>query len=169
MEIYIIRHGDAWDPTAPWITSDEMRPLTDKGRDEVALMARLLGRLGVRPDAILSSPLVRARQTAEILAEELGAGGPSESAHLAPGGLAADVLNDITALGRGRAVVLAGHMPGVGRLAGYLLGQEIEFGIPFRTAEICRIDLPDDALVPGLGDLRWLIPPKVARKLLGEQ
>jgi len=153
----------------PWITSDEMRPLTESGRDEVALMARLLGRLGVRPVAVLGSPLVRAQQTAEIIAEMLGvAGGAGVCLDMAPGGSPDGVLHDLSGLGTARAVVLNGHMPGVGQLAGYLAWQALDIVLPFRTGEVCRIDVPDGNLAPGTGDFRWLIPPRVARKLLGD-
>jgi phosphohistidine phosphatase len=169
MELYIIRHGDAIDQNDPQVTGDAMRWLTDEGRDEVGISARLLAKLGVKPDLVLTSPMVRARQTAEIVADLVGSkGGPEVCDHLVYGGSLAGVLADITARDRPRRIVLAGHMPSVGALVGYLAWGSPENGVPFRTAEICRIDLPDDAPAPGNGDLRWLIPPKIARKILGE-
>jgi phosphohistidine phosphatase len=168
MEIYIVRHGDAIDRNDPQITSDAMRWLTDEGRDEVAVSARLLEKVGVKPDLVLSSPMVRARQTAEIICDRIGpAAGPLSSEHLVYGGSLAGVLDDIVQHGKPTSVVLAGHMPSVGALVGYLAWARPEDGVPFRTAEVARVDLPDDTLEPGFGDLRWLIPPKVARKLLG--
>ncbi|HEX5166787.1 MAG TPA: phosphohistidine phosphatase SixA [Thermomicrobiales bacterium] len=168
MEIYIVRHGDAIDRNDPQITSDAMRWLTDEGRDEVAVSARLLQKLGVRPDLVMTSPMVRARQTAEIISDRIGpAGGPVTSDDLVYGGSLAGVLEDILQHGKPKSVVLAGHMPSVGALVGYLAWARPEAGVPFRTAEVARVDLPDDALEAGFGDLRWLIPPKIARKLLG--
>lgn len=167
MEIYIVRHGDARDPTVPWLASDDLRPLTTTGRDEVALMARLLGRLSVQPDAVLGSPLTRAQQTAEIIAEMLDmSGGAGTCLDMAPGGSPDGVLHDLTEFGTARAVVLTGHMPDVGQLTGYLAWNAPDFSIPFRTGEVCRIDLPDGNLAPGTGDFRWLIPPRIARMLL---
>lgn len=168
MEIYIIRHGDAIDRDDPQVTSDAMRWLTDKGRDEVAIGARLLAMLGVVPDLVLTSPMVRARQTAEIIADLIGlASRPEVSEHLVYGGSLAGVLEDVLQRGSPKRVVLAGHMPSVGSLVGYLAWGMPELDVPFRTGEVCRVDLPDDAPAPGYGDLRWLIPPKIARKLLG--
>jgi phosphohistidine phosphatase len=167
MELYVIRHGDAIDREDPQVTGDAMRWLTDIGREEVAVSARLLQSLGVAPDLVLTSPMVRARQTAEIVSDLIGpASGPEISEDLVYGGSLASVLSDVLERGRPRQVVLAGHMPSVGALIGYLAWQRPENGVPFRTGEVCRIDLPDDSPHPGYGDLRWLIPPKVARKLL---
>lgn len=169
MEIYIIRHGDAIDRHDPRVSGDAMRWLTEAGRDEVAISARLLKSLGVTPDLVLTSPMVRARQTAEIITALIGPNsGPEVSEELVYGGSLAGVVSDVLDRSRPRQIVLAGHMPSVGALVGYLAWQRPEIGVPFRTGEVCRIDLPDDAPHPGYGDLRWLIPPKIAQKLLGE-
>ena len=169
MELYIIRHGDAIDRADPHVTDDAMRWLTDKGRDEVAVSARLLAQLTVAPDVVLTSPMVRARQTAEIITDLIGPdGGAHVSEHLVYGGSLAGVLEDILQRDRPRRVVLAGHMPSVGALVGYLAWNMPEINVPFRTGEVCRVDLPNDTAQPGYGDLRWLIPPKIAQKILGE-
>lgn len=169
MEIYIVRHGDAIDRNDPAITNDAMRWLTEAGRDEVGVTARVMERLGVTPDLILTSPMVRARQTADIIADLIGPeSGPVTSEHLVYGGSFAGILDDISSYGSPRRVVLTGHMPSVGHLVAYLVWGMPEIGIPFRTGEVCRVDLPDASVAPGSGRIRWLIPPKVARKLLGE-
>jgi phosphohistidine phosphatase len=168
VQIYIVRHGDAINRDDPRVTSDEMRELTSEGRDEVELMSLLLARLDVKPDLILTSPLIRARQTAEIIASVTGAqSAPSVSDELAPGGSLAAVLNDILSHGRPKQTVLTGHMPGVGAMAAYLIWREPHMALPFRTGEICRVDLPDDSPVAGYGDLRWAIPPRIASRLIG--
>lgn len=161
-----MRHGDAVDRMDPAMKTDEMRPLTPLGQEEVAGMARVLERLGVKPDVILTSPLVRARQTADIVAAELHAGRPAISDELAPGGTMTGVLNDILAAGPPKQVLLSGHMPGVGMLVGYLVWSNSDIIVPFRTAAICRVDLPDEAPFPGAGDLRWLLPPRTASRLV---
>jgi phosphohistidine phosphatase len=168
MEIYIIRHGDAIDPEDPQVTGDAMRWLTDTGRDEVSVSARALAKLGVKPDLVLTSPMVRARQTAEIVTDLVGpASGPTNSEHLVYGGSLEGILDDILQHGRPKQVVLAGHMPSVGALVGFLAWASPENGVRLRTGEVCRVDLPDELPEPGHGDVRWLIPPKIARKLLG--
>lgn len=166
MRLYIIRHGNATDPFHPSVTSDEARELTAAGRGEVATMAALLKRLAVAPSLILSSPLIRARQTADILADVLDAEPPLTSPNLAPGGSLAGVLDDIVSRHVTGDVIVGGHMPGVGALAGFVAWGDPGIVFPFRTAEVCRIDLDGDRLTPGAGDLRWLIPPRIAEKLL---
>lgn len=166
MRLYIVRHGDAVDSSHPSVTSDEMRELTDTGRYEVSTMATLLKRLGVAPAIVLTSPLIRARQTAVILAEGLDAEDPTICEHLAPGGSLTGILDDIVMQHLSGNVVVCGHMPGVGALAGLAAWGDSEIVFPFRTAEVCRIDFPDGSPIPGSGDLRWLIPPRVAEKLL---
>ena len=125
-----------------------MRPLTDLGKDEDGADGACVRLLGVKPDAILTSPLVRARETAEIVASELGLRKPAISDELAPDGTMAGVLNDILNAGPLRQVLLAGHMPGVGRMVGYLAWSSSDTIVPFRTAAVCRVDLPDDAPYP---------------------
>lgn len=166
MKIYIMRHGDAASLEEAGVASDEDRPLTDLGRDEVALMARVLERLDVQPDLVLSSPLVRAWQTAEVMAGHLGGTPVHRSMDMAPGGSLAGVLAQILRQGRPAETLLTGHMPGVGLLAGYLAWNLPDAAIGFRTAGICRIDLPDSSPAPGYGDMRWLIPPKVGARML---
>lgn len=162
-----MRHGNAWPLEDASVTTDEGRPLTDLGRREVALMARVLGQLGGDPNLILSSPLVRARQTAEIVSEHFGARVKiTEAVDLAPGGALAGVLAQILREGRPAETLISGHMPGVGMLAGFLAWNQRDSAIRFRTSGICRIDLPDDNPAPGYGDLRWLIPPRVGERLL---
>src|SRR5215207_9309159 len=69
MEIYVVRHAIAVEQGTPGYESDSQRPLTDKGRRKMRQIARALRNLGVEFDLILSSPYVRARETAEILAD----------------------------------------------------------------------------------------------------
>lgn len=165
MKIYIMRHGDAAWPRDAYMTNDDERPLSEAGRDEVATMAQLLQRLGADPDLILSSPLVRAHQTARIVSEHFSDRAPVTTARdLAPGGSLAGVLAQILRSGRPAETLVSGHMPDVGMLAGFLAWGQSEATIRFRTAGICRIDLPDDNPAPGYGDLRWLIPPRVGER-----
>ena len=73
MELYLLRHGEADWPD--WNKSDDERPLTKRGKKEMQEVAKFLGRLKVRPDLIVTSPLPRASQTAEIAADYLKAKG----------------------------------------------------------------------------------------------
>ncbi len=162
-----MRHGNATWPDDAYMANDGERPLSDLGRQEVALMARVLEKLGANPDLILSSPLVRARQTAEIVSEHFDARvAVTNAADLSPGSSLAGVLAQILRTGRPNETLITGHMPDVGMLAGFLAWNQREAAINFRTAGICRIDLADDNPAPGYGDLRWLIPPRIGERLL---
>lgn len=166
VKIYIMRHGNASWPGETYADDDE-RPLTDLGRQEVTLMARVLEKLGADPDLILSSPLVRAKQTAQIVSEHFdGRVAVTNAVELAPGGSLAGVLAQILRSGRPDETLISGHMPDLGMLAGSLAWNQREAAINFRTSGICRIDLPDDNPAPGYGDLRWLIPPRIGERLL---
>lgn len=166
MQLYLVRHGDALDRASAGVETDGERYLSDEGREETAWTADLLKKLGVKPDVVISSPLVRARQTAEIIQERIGPEGEiAISEHLIHGGSFMGILDDIRAHGAPKRVVLAGHMPSIGEMVGWLVWNERRMAVRMRTASVARIDLPDDRLAPGWGDLRWLFPPKAARKL----
>jgi phosphohistidine phosphatase len=168
MKLYLVRHGDAIHYATPGITSDDERWLTEDGRAEVGWTAQLLQQLGVKPGLILSSPLVRARQTAEIIGEVVGPSAtPAFSDNLVHGGSFVGLLEDLARHGNPGEVVLTGHMPSIGELAGWLCWGDAGSALNMRTAGLARVDLPDDHIAPGRGDLRWLLPPKASRRLLG--
>ena len=115
MRLILVRHAEAA-PGEP----DELRPLTSRGREQARDLA---GRLP-RPDAVLSSPLLRARETAALLARPHGlAAEPDE--RLAPGASDADVREAIE--GRGETVVVVGHQPDCGIVASRLGAGEVRF------------------------------------------
>jgi phosphohistidine phosphatase len=161
-ELYFVRHGLAEERGDAW-PDDAKRPLTDEGTSRMRKGARGLARLGVSVEIVLTSPLVRARQTAEIVA---GALEPRPSLvnvdSLAPDGTYAAVVADLEKHARKTRIALVGHEPMLGELAARLIGSR--HPIEFRKGGICRIDLED--LPPaGPGDLRWMMTPKILRAL----
>jgi phosphohistidine phosphatase len=119
MEIWILRHAKAEEggPDTP----DEERALTPAARTRMRSAARAIARLEPKFDAILTSPLRRARQTAEPVAQALGQGKDLiETVALAPGADPGEILREIERRRRKR-VLLVGHMPHLGELLGYLL------------------------------------------------
>ena len=126
-----MRHAEA----VPGAPEDEGRRLTDEGREQARALARRLVAEGVRPDAILASPLVRARETAEILTEALEVPVEVEPL-LRPGATAADLRAAVE--GRGGAVIAVGHQPDCGEIAAELRGSRPE-KIP--PAGVVAIDL----------------------------
>jgi phosphohistidine phosphatase len=113
MRLVLVRHADAA-PGSP----DELRTLTAEGREQARALGERLRRNGVEADAVLSSPLLRARETAAAL----GLGEPEATDRLAPGATAEAVRKAIT--GRGETVVVVGHQPDCGRIAASLTGGE---------------------------------------------
>jgi phosphohistidine phosphatase len=161
-EVYLVRHGLAEARGEAW-PDDTKRPLTADGMSRMRKAGRGLARLGVGLDVILTSPLVRARQTAEILAGELT---PRPSLvtidSLAPDASYAALATDLEKHARKTRIALVGHEPGIGELAARLIGSR--HSIEFKKGAVCRVDVED--LPPtGPGDLRWLLTPKVLRSL----
>ena len=161
-ELYLIRHGIAEERGDKW-PDDTKRPLTEEGISRLRRSARGLDRLAVTFDVILTSPLVRTRQTADAIAKELAPHPHIVTAEsLAPGGSYRAVLADLEKQGRRTRIALVGHEPGIGELAARLIGSSRP--IEFKKGAVCRIDV--DALPPSApGDLRWFLTPKILRRL----
>jgi phosphohistidine phosphatase len=154
MELQILRHGIAEDLGPAW-GSDEQRPLTDEGRKKTREVGIGLVALEVAPDAIFTSPLVRARETAEIVARELKAEARLKTLPLlAPG---SDLEELLRALGAAaplaRSIMVVGHEPSLGMLVSRLLcGDARALETPLKKAGLARVEV--DALPPsGRGTL----------------
>lgn len=119
VHLYLVRHAKAA-PGQP----DELRPLTPEGRTQARGLGSRLTREGVHPDAVLTSPLLRARETGELLANALGCTSEPDE-RLAPGATVEDVRAAVA--GRGRTVVVVGHQPDCGLIAAELTGSEPRF------------------------------------------
>ena len=122
-----------------------------------------LARLGLSLEVVLTSPLVRARQTAEILAAALD---PRPSLvnvdSLAPDGTHAALVADLEKHARKARIALVGHEPMIGKLAATLLISR--HPLEFKKGAVCRVDVEDLSLA-GPGDLRWMLTPKILRAL----
>jgi phosphohistidine phosphatase len=162
LELYIIRHGVAAERGEDF-PDDSKRPLTSRGIERLTREAKALTALDVTFDVIVTSPLVRTRQTADVLAEALQ-GKPQVVASdaLAPAGTPAAVIQEIAKHARKARIALVGHEPNLGELAARLIGARSP--IEFKKGAVCRIDF--EVLPPkGLGQLRWFLPPRVLRKI----
>lgn len=162
LEVYLIRHGVAAERGKEW-PDDSKRPLTPEGLVSLRKEARALNKLGVTFDQIISSPLVRTRQTADVFSAELK-GHPeiALSDALAPAGTPAGVVQEIARHVRKARLALVGHEPNLGELAGELIGARTP--LEFKKGGICRIDF-DVPPPKGTGRLRWFVTPKMLRKI----
>jgi len=159
-EIYLIRHAVAEERSDAW-PDDTKRPLTESGISRMRKAARGVVRMGVTFDVILSSPLVRTRQTAELVATAFGDRPPIVAVDsLQPGGSYQSVVNDLEKQARRSRIALVGHEPDIGHLAAHLIGSRHPF--EFKKGAICRIDL--ETLPPsGPGTLRWFMTTRILR------
>jgi phosphohistidine phosphatase len=162
VELYIVRHAIAAERGAEW-PDDGKRPLTERGIERFREVVDGLVWLGVDVDAVFTSPLVRAKQTADHLASGLPSKPPIiVVGALAPGHVPAEIMEAVAHEGRGRKrVAVVGHEPDLGELAGWLAGSRR--AIPMKKGGVCRFDL--DAISTRHGTLAWLLPPKALRKL----
>lgn len=151
MKLYFLRHGKADWPH--WDRPDDERPLTDEGKKEVAAVAKLLSRLEIAP-AILTSPLPRASQTAEIAAKHLKA-----KVHVEPllrPGFNAARLGKILKHFPGKSLMVVGHEPDFTRTIFQLTGGNTKMA----KAGVALVEFEPETMD---GILRWLVPPKFAR------
>jgi phosphohistidine phosphatase len=162
LELYLIRHGIAEERGDDW-PDDSKRPLTREGIAKLKKSARGLSALGVTIEQIVASPLVRTRQTADVVAGSLkNKPAVVTSDALAPDGTPADVVEEIAKHARKGPLALVGHEPNLGELAAHLIGAHAP--IEFKKGGMCRIDV--DALPPqGHGALIWFAPPRMLRKI----
>jgi phosphohistidine phosphatase len=161
MEVYVLRHGDT---EAGAGIPDHKRNLTEEGRRQALASGRALARLAVPRPAVLTSPLVRARQTAELAAA--GFAPPAEIRvieALAPPGDLAGVMGEIRRI-EGSSVLLVGHEPFLGRFVYAMIAGEGTAGsVPMRKATMARVDMKTP--VAGDGRMIWLIPPEISTEL----
>lgn len=155
MKLYFLRHGQAnWEQ---WDRPDDERPLTKKGRREVENVASALKELKVRPQEILTSPLPRALETAQIVAEELDIE-YSQSPLLAPG-FGLHSLRQLLTEHPDRDLMFVGHEPDFSLALAQLTGGTVRMA----KAGLARADLENANDLRG--ELVWLIPPKVLKEI----
>jgi phosphohistidine phosphatase len=162
-ELYLVRHAIAAERGDEW-PDDSKRPLTERGIARFKEGVIGLVWLGVELDEVLTSPLVRAKQTAELLA----AGVPGKPVikpveALSPEYTPAAVVSELAKAARRPRVAVVGHEPGLGELAAYLTGARRP--LPFKKGGVCRVDIASLGSRRRPGALVWLLTPKMLRKL----
>jgi len=158
MELYLFRHGIAEDakPGRP----DATRALTDDGRKKVAEVVKAARRAGVQPSLIVSSPYVRAVETAQIAAEVFETKGDVvRTEALVPHGSPEKVWAELRDYREETAILLAGHEPLLSHLVSFLLASPA-LRVEMKKAAMVRIDVESFGAMPH-GTLRWMITAKL--------
>jgi len=158
MQLGLLRHAHAGDPGA-WDRPDDLRPLSDKGRQQAERLGRVLAAAGFVPDAVLTSPRVRAHETAEMVADRLGVPvriDPRLGSSLDLATVEA-ILDDA---GGPVRPVLVGHDPDFSDLLALLTGSP---GLRMRKGAFALLDV-ERPLSPGSAQLRWLVPPDLLQR-----
>jgi len=157
MLLHLLRHADAGDPEA-WDGSDAARPLSKKGRGQSERLGSFLADIGFRVDMVITSPKLRAAETAALVAGHLGVV-VTEDERLA-GGLDLETIDAVLAdAGDPQRALLVGHDPDFSELLEQLCDAA---NAPVRKGAFARIEV-DRPLRPSGGTLRWLIPPDALR------
>jgi phosphohistidine phosphatase len=162
IELYLVRHAIAAERGDEW-PDDTKRPLTKRGIRRFRECVTGLRELQAAVDEIFTSPLVRAKQTADILAADIDGKPPVKVLDtLTPGHTAPQVMTQLAKVAKRRRIALVGHEPELGKLAGYLI--RASRAIPFKKGGVCRVDL-ESLTSKRAGTLIWFVGPKVLRKL----
>ena len=153
LQLHLLRHADAGDP-AGWAADDALRPLSEKGELQSERLGTFLAGIGFQPEAIISSPKVRARRTAEIVGAAIGVGVRIDDrlgGSFDPATVDA-ILGDA---GNPARPVLVGHDPDFSEVLGWLAHAD---GIAMKKGAFARVDVRGP-VADGRGSLRWLVPP----------
>lgn len=158
MDIFLVRHARAGRRDARKYPDDDLRPLTPGGRKAFSRAARGLLAAGPPPEAVLSSPALRALETAEILAKALGLGRKGVITvpalhHDVPVRGSRGTLASLSKLDLPEAFAVVGHEPNLGRLASLLVSGSIRARLPLAKGGACLVRTA--ALAPGSGSLSW--------------
>jgi len=164
MILYLVRHGIAIERTDPKSPPEAERPLTARGVQKTRAAALGLRAMGAKPDVFITSPFVRAAQTAEIFAEALGF--PVDKIrvndHLKPSANPGEIVREITHL-RAKEIVCFGHAPHLDLTIAHLAGARTPF-TELKKAGVACFEQPGH----GAWTLRWMLPPRTLRELEDE-
>jgi phosphohistidine phosphatase len=163
MMLYIMRHGLAEEPTPKG--DDASRKLTAKGADKIRKAAAGIRAMGLALDMILTSPVARAAETAEIVANELGGARPKAMPELSTGASPAGALDALAKQRLSESVLVVGHEPTLSRLASLMLtGSSESVGIKLKQGGVIALEFPD-RVERGAAQLRWMMTQRQLRQL----
>ncbi len=164
-ELYIMRHGIAVERGSAGFSDDAKRPLTPEGKKKMREIAAGLVRAGFDVDWVVTSPLIRAAETAEIVADELGPGVAKDYCEaLRPGGSPEALITFLAKHPSRKRVLVVGHEPDLSQLAARLMGAGRHANLAFKKGGGCLItfiEFPPKSP----GQLVWWLTPRLMRKL----
>ena len=166
MELYIIRHAEAQQLGQKNNFTDEKRALTGDGRDRMRDGTKGLRKLGVEPGLVLTSPLTRALETAEIVAAGLGLHRKEivQTDNLKPGASCDGLFAEIKKHAEVESLALVGHQPDLGGMITAILNSGAGLAIDLKKGSVCCLNVTET--VPALrGSLMWLLTLKQLRML----
>lgn len=162
MKLYLLRHAIAEERGTPDYKDDSLRPLTEKGHGKMKRIAAALKALGVEPDLIVSSPYIRASQTATVLAKALKYKEEiSYNDALLPMSEPGDMIGEINEKYSVDELMLVGHEPSLSRLASVLLSGNPEISINLKKGGVCCLSV-DDLHYDHRAVLEWLVTPRIS-------
>ena len=165
VQLFLMRHGIAEERIGPYASNDAKRPLTAKGKKRTKQIAEGLQRLGLGFDWIVTSPLVRARETAEIVAATAPGSVPFDQCPaLRPGGAFEEIMSFLGETRRYHRVLLVGHEPDLSTLAARLIGAGPAASLMFKKGGCCLIHC-DRHAAQSSGQLVWWLTPGLLRSL----
>jgi phosphohistidine phosphatase len=166
MNIYIVRHAIAADEATSDYPSDSERPLTDKGRKKMRQIAKALRHLGVEFDLILSSPYVRACETAEILADVFKMKDKLVfSDNLIPLGNPDLLIGEINEKHAVDSLAIVGHEPHLSSLVGLLTSENSKIEITLKKGGVCHLSADDLHHQDHRATLEWLLTPGILMEI----
>ena len=162
MNLYIIRHAIAVDEATSDYESDSERPLTDKGRKKMRQIAKALRYLGVEFNLILSSPYIRACETAEILADVFKMKNKIVfSDNLIPLGNPELLIGEINEKHTVDSLAIVGHEPHLSALVGLLVGDSSKIEMTLKKGGVCYLSADDLHYQDHRATLEWLLTPGI--------
>ncbi|MDB6088190.1 MAG: Phosphohistidine phosphatase SixA [Gammaproteobacteria bacterium] len=166
MDLLIVRHAIAFDRNPKRWRNDSDRPLSPEGMVRARKAATGLKRIAERPACVLSSPLLRAKQTATILTEYAGWPKAVECVELSPDE-SPEVMFRVLAARQEKVIAVVGHQPGLGRLIGSSLPARFPGGVSPEAFELKKMGVAflsfSGTPRAGGGTLHWLVPPRILR------
>ena len=164
MELYFLRHAMAAEPGSIAVSHDSERPLTLEGVEKMEASVEGMRRMGVSLDHLISSPYLRASETARIVADGLGFSGQVRFTDvLTPQATFKDFFKLLREFKPDNKVLFVGHLPSIGEFVSNLISGKNRVAMDYKKGGLCRVDMPEMIEHGVLGELKWFLTPKQLR------